>query len=141
MATVVTSATPIIKVAAVAAVRRGWRTELTSASLPTSPNRRRNTRPQAQTSGLPSAAVPSTRPTSSSTAPMPSHTNGASMGSSTAQTTAAAPNSIIPMPTYWVTPCRSCPLSTEASASTGRVAEARRAGQRAASSVITTPTP
>ncbi len=38
MATVATSARPIMRVAAVAAVRRGWRTELSRASLPTSPN-------------------------------------------------------------------------------------------------------
>lgn len=100
MATVVTSATPIIKVAAVAAVRRGWRTELTSASLPTSPNRRRNTRhgPDQRPAERGGAEHEADEQQHRADA---DHTNGASMGSSTAQTTAAAPNSIIPMPTYW----------------------------------------
>ena len=138
-----TSATPKVRANAVVAVRRGFLREFVDANFPTAPNGAPKARPSAGTIGMDSAGEARKVPTITNKAPAPRMPARTPVSASlrTRATTAATTPSRTTIPPAMVRSFNGDELETspERIASTGCTRPARRAGDHAETTVMSTP--
>ncbi len=139
--TVVTKAKPIMRAAAVAAVRRGLRIAFCCASRPGVPNTFGNSPPSTRTTGVLITGASIAMPRNTAAAPPPSRASGWLVAPAMPDPMAIAPPAVKAPPTQTRMRSDRCGSDTSSRiAATGGIFAARRAGKYADSTVTTMPT-